>query len=644
MAFVAAAAPTRLHTFPLPPLEPKPGGPLPPGGSSASEESLEALLASIRPATSRVYSSSCLLVLGNPDSGRSALLRALQGVGRPAGAPPPEVELFQNTGAIGAVDYAFLPVRRVQEEEDILLAEVEGGCDAWVLQSHQQWRRIIHFLPPKALQKMAVVVCIDVTDTHRIIQNLKTWLNTATEVIRALEDKEEDMEVVEVRRTREEVYVSSCHARMRAGAVSSRSSSGSLAASTSAGGASFFRLPSSTAPARPEKAASAKLGDVAPKPPQTACSEPSPRSCSACAWVANPSLVPIVVVLTKCDSYQAPSASSEFRAGLSTALSCVRHELLPYGASLWCTSCATSTSSGSVLGLYQYLMHRLYGYPCTLDLSCFEQCPTRVCGGEGGSNESAYSSYLFIPAGFDSPEKVEECAAATGVGGWDKPYEALVQYRPAGRRALSSAAAAGEAILVADPIEPLQTTQTFLEAAAAKYPNLLLKPQPETEPATAALVDFKWAEEEKANHKLTAEPKGIPPRPPLRPRTTTTSSGSSSGSSSLVSKSVGKKGVEVARPVAGLPTPKAPAVSAGASAAPASTADSLHSFFKDLLVKSTKAKSAPRGPLAAVRPSPDPPAPVTAAPQAHAENRPDGQPRADESKDNQVDKRDVDQT
>ncbi|CAK9027038.1 unnamed protein product [Durusdinium trenchii] len=115
--------------------------------------------------------------------------------------------------------------------------------------------------------------------------------------------------------------------------------------------------------------------------------------------------IPLVVVVTRADTSNALE-SAKTLGWSETIEAYLRNECLPFGAAIVYTA-VQAKNRRNVEVLYEYLMHRLYGHA----LKAAPNVPSRDA--------------LFVPAGWDSRERVDKTASALE-GGLDRAYESVV--------------------------------------------------------------------------------------------------------------------------------------------------------------------------------------------------------------------------
>lgn len=116
--------------------------------------------------------------------------------------------------------------------------------------------------------------------------------------------------------------------------------------------------------------------------------------------------IPVVVAVTRADT--ASALETQKTLGWSETIEAyLRHECLEFGASIVYTT-VQGKNSRNVDALYEYLMHRLYSYA----LNSAPRVPSRDA--------------LFVPSGWDSPERVNATATALQGGGLDRSFESII--------------------------------------------------------------------------------------------------------------------------------------------------------------------------------------------------------------------------
>lgn len=117
--------------------------------------------------------------------------------------------------------------------------------------------------------------------------------------------------------------------------------------------------------------------------------------------------IPLIVVVTRADTCSALE-TPKTTCWSETIEAYLRNECLSFGAAIVYTT-VQAKNSRNVDVLYEYLMHRLYGYT----LRHPPVVPSRDA--------------LFIPSGWDSSERVNKAAAGlAGGGGLDPSFESIV--------------------------------------------------------------------------------------------------------------------------------------------------------------------------------------------------------------------------
>lgn len=211
--------------------------------------------------------------------------------------------------------------------------------------------------------------------------------------------------------------------------------------------------------------------------------------------------VPFVVSVCKSDSaFNLDTRNCPGRGDV--VLAHLRALCLPYGAAI-CYCCAKDPLSFRNLDLlYRYCLHRVYDFKFDKPLTL--QPPDSV----------------FVPAGWDTEEEVEQFAKATVAGNLETPLVALLPQPPA------------EEVGVSEEKETvLSAMDTFLEGLLEKDADLLLKEgaapaaagrAPVIEAAVAAREVAPASLETARARRLTARaaPEAAGGRPPLTARRT----------------------------------------------------------------------------------------------------------------------------
>lgn len=116
--------------------------------------------------------------------------------------------------------------------------------------------------------------------------------------------------------------------------------------------------------------------------------------------------IPVIVAVTRADT--ASALETQKTLGWSETIEAyLRHECLEFGAAIVYTT-VQGKNIRNVDALYEYLMHRLYSYALN--------SPPRVPSRDA----------LFVPSGWDSPERVNSTATALQGGGLDRSFESII--------------------------------------------------------------------------------------------------------------------------------------------------------------------------------------------------------------------------
>ncbi|OEH77206.1 dynein light intermediate chain [Cyclospora cayetanensis] len=278
-------------------------------------------------------------------------------IGSPA--PLSETELLSDTGGVAELDFAYLGVRCLFEEEEEAAADVETKANVWILQDPYAWESVAARLPPSCLPHLSILVCLDLLQAWGALSALRAWLRVADKIVQRLMQQQtpEDQKQINNKMLS---YISTYRANCLHHFLS--------------------RGPTD-----------AKIENIDEAPPSVAALQGSAGAASA---------VPVTVVVTRSDAASSLT-TRENPSALEIFLLFLRFACMNAGAALFLTSCKQESRPLNVYLLYRYMMHRIYGYPFR----------------ESAQLEEA--ERLFVPAGWDTEAELRSLIAKTPAESFD---------------------------------------------------------------------------------------------------------------------------------------------------------------------------------------------------------------------------------
>eukprot|EP00929_Paragymnodinium_shiwhaense_P071201 TRINITY_DN36201_c0_g1_i1.p1 TRINITY_DN36201_c0_g1~~TRINITY_DN36201_c0_g1_i1.p1 ORF type:complete len:522 (-),score=138.47 TRINITY_DN36201_c0_g1_i1:215-1780(-) len=332
-------------------------------------------------ATSTKVPDSHLLMLGRPGIGKRTLVNALLNHASPAAgaaliAEDPEPELHSRAVAL---DYAYFGVRSPELPESEWSSHdfvCPAACAVLMIEEAFHEKLLMHRLAKVNLKYVSAVICLDMKEPWTMMEDLQKWLDVLQ---RVCAERVLDLPVPEQDALRKRVITALANVNK-----ATTSSVGSVAGSATpaAGAAASEASPASS----PSDATPAAGGDSAGVDPDTVDLRYNMG-------------IPLCVVVTRTDA--ASSLESQKTMGWSDVIEAyLRQTSLSYGAAIVYTM-VQAKNSRNVDVLYDYLMHRMYGYG---------GCRAAIVPSPDG---------LFLPSGWDEEGKIDQAQL-------ERPFETVV--------------------------------------------------------------------------------------------------------------------------------------------------------------------------------------------------------------------------
>lgn len=290
-----------------------------------------------------------MFLLGRPGIGKRTLVHSLLSYACPAamhGDVAAEISLESHSRAVG-LDYSYFGCRDPEQDEAAQAPDYvcPAACSVLVLEDVKHEKLLRSRLSCESLKNSAAMICLDLKNPWTMLEDLRQWLDLLQKLTSEL----------------------------------------------------IQQLPLGAQDELREKVTSALEYDPG--------EENNLENSDGTALVYNMG-IPIVVVVTRSDGAAALETQKTMNWS-ETIEAHVRNECLSYGAALVYTMVqAKNTTNVNVL--FDYLMHRLYGYPLKLK----PITPSRDA--------------LFLPSGWDTQAKVDEAASRLPSGGLDRSFESVV--------------------------------------------------------------------------------------------------------------------------------------------------------------------------------------------------------------------------
>eukprot|EP00923_Selenidium_pygospionis_P049382 GHVN01085042.1.p1 GENE.GHVN01085042.1~~GHVN01085042.1.p1 ORF type:complete len:532 (+),score=78.99 GHVN01085042.1:324-1919(+) len=257
------------------------------------------------------FQDSHILVLGRKDVGKSSIIRALQVVGAPNNALE-QMEEYGNVDAVSALDFAFLNVRNVEDEDP---SQALAKCNLWIIQHSHHRPLLMDKLKPEFLDKLCVLIFLDMSKPWAIREDLIYWLSFANSVIC---DMLTQMDVEESDQLLAKLAHYMAHYK--------------------------------------DKVVNEKAEDFIKRQME----HPEERDAEDVTIMMNLG-VPIVVCVAKSDTYKALETRNT--QGHNEVISAhLRNGCIPYGAALIYAHARETKNTRNIELLYRYLMHRIYDF------------------------------------------------------------------------------------------------------------------------------------------------------------------------------------------------------------------------------------------------------------------------------------------
>mmetsp|Transcript_48055 Transcript_48055/g.88527 ORF Transcript_48055/g.88527 Transcript_48055/m.88527 type:complete len:543 (-) Transcript_48055:65-1693(-) len=306
---------------------------------------------------------STLLLLGREGIGKRTLLQALLTHATPSAAA--EADAMTGHSRSVALDFSYFGVRDPASSRDSVCP---ATCSVALLEEPQFEWLLRERLQPEQLRHTAAVICLDLKEPWTMMEDLLQWIELLQKLVGDLMAR---LPLAEQDALRAKV----------AAAVSEYKE-----------------------PTEAQGSASGKAEQQHDEAGAAAPQEPKATEGSPTALVCNVG-VPVIILVMRSDA--ASALETQKTKGWAQVIEAhLRQKALNFGAAIIYTM-VQATKTQNVDVLFAYLMHRMYGYP----LKVRPQVPSRDA--------------LFLPAGWDSRQKVEQ-VAATFDGGLNLPFESVI--------------------------------------------------------------------------------------------------------------------------------------------------------------------------------------------------------------------------
>lgn len=319
-------------------------------------------------ATATKLPDSTLLMLGRPGIGKRTLVQSLLQHACPsaAAAEAHEVNTGKQQSRAVALDFAYFGVRD-PEANDAASAHdfvCQACTSVLILEDIKHEKLLRSRLSADRLKHMAALICLDLKEPWTMMEDLRKWLDLlraiTTDLLLELNMGEQDELRTKILSSIENYKEPSGKPRPEGGADAEDGSDGMGDGAGNGGSVSL----------------TCNLG------------------------------IPCIVTVTRADG--ASSLETQKTIGWAETIEAyLRSECLSYGAAIVYTMIQAKNQTNVEL-LYEYLMHRLYGYTFKRKA----QVPSR--------------DTLFLPSGWDSREKVDAVAGNLQGGGLDRSFESVV--------------------------------------------------------------------------------------------------------------------------------------------------------------------------------------------------------------------------
>eukprot|EP00923_Selenidium_pygospionis_P049392 GHVN01085054.1.p1 GENE.GHVN01085054.1~~GHVN01085054.1.p1 ORF type:complete len:572 (+),score=116.96 GHVN01085054.1:140-1855(+) len=247
------------------------------------------------------FSDSHLLVLGRKDVGKSSIIRALQLVAAPN---LEQMEEYGNVDAVSALDFAFLNVRNVDDEDH---SQTLATCNLWIVQHASHKPLLMEKLEPEFLSKMCVLIFLDMSQPWTIREDLVYWLTFVSDVVSDLSGELEEEEYQNLKAKMSNYIAQYKH-----------------------------------------KVSEEEEGQESPPP----------------SLITINFGVPIVICVAKSDTYRRLDTRTS-QGHIDVIGAHLRHCCLPYGGALVYANAKEPKNTRNIELLYRYILHRVYNFEFT---------------------------------------------------------------------------------------------------------------------------------------------------------------------------------------------------------------------------------------------------------------------------------------
>lgn len=294
---------------------------------------------------------STLLCLGRPGVGKRTLLRAIQTHAWPANAAASAEEEGHSRAV--ALDYAYFAVRDPKLDEAAATQDFvcPAACSVLILEEAEHEKLLKkRVMASGGLKNCAALVCLDMKEPWTIMEDLRRWLAVLQSITA---DLMQDLKVAEQDELRNRITKVVAE----------------------------YRVPTESS----EKPSGLSKAEELPAEGETHAEDMVYDSC-----VTYNLGIPLLIAVLRADASSV--LETQKTAGWVEIIEAsLRSECLPFGATIMYTM-VQKKNNRNIEAMYDYLMHRLYGYP-------FRHVPV-----------APSRDALLVPSGWDDSVKLDKSA------------------------------------------------------------------------------------------------------------------------------------------------------------------------------------------------------------------------------------------
>ncbi|CXI03923.1 dynein light intermediate chain 2, putative [Plasmodium berghei] len=317
--------------------------------------------------------NSHIIILGNKDVGKSALLKSLQRITFENDGEYTEL-LYRNEIRVLPFDYGYLNVKDFGDNKKI--HDTQGNSHVWILQHSCYTSLLIKNLKNfPNIKKIIILICTDLYKPYNIISDINSWIDVMHKIYEDLYS-DYDMNIVSGLKDELETYIYNYKHGKDSEKKENRETDRIDA---------YLDF---------EKNQEGNIDNVK--------NEENRKK-----LIKINLSFPIIFVICKSDGYEILN-NRTYQGYIDVIISYLRNLAISYQAAIIFCNTINKNELINVELLYKYMMHRLYNFTFKEKeiLNCYEK--------------------IFIPSGYDDEKLINKSIKNTFVENFNKPYDSII--------------------------------------------------------------------------------------------------------------------------------------------------------------------------------------------------------------------------